>query len=29
MAVPTLYLFDRWDVRIGSLPTLSAMTHRG
>lgn len=27
MAVPTLYLFDRWDERIGTLPTLGAMTH--
>ncbi|MGI6535108.1 MAG: phage tail spike protein [Eggerthellaceae bacterium] len=27
MAVPTLYLFDRWDERIGILPTLGSMTH--
>lgn len=27
MAVPTLWLFDRWDERIGTLPTLGAMTH--
>lgn len=25
--VPTLYLFDRWDERLGILPTLGAMTH--
>lgn len=25
--VPTLYLFDRWDERIGILPTLGSMTH--
>lgn len=27
MAVPTLYLFDRWDERLGVLPTLGFMTH--
>lgn len=27
MAVPTLYLFDRWDERVGILPTLGTMTH--
>jgi phage minor structural protein len=25
--VPTLYLFDRWDERVGVLPTLGSMTH--
>jgi phage minor structural protein len=25
--VPTLWLFDRWDERIGTLPTLGSMTH--
>ncbi len=25
--VPTLYLFDRWDERVGILPTLGSMTH--
>lgn len=27
MAVPTLYLFDRWDERLGVLPALGFMTH--
>lgn len=27
MAAPTLYLFDRWDERIGVLATLGAVTH--
>lgn len=27
MAVPTLYLFDRWDERIGVLPTLGCLAH--
>jgi phage minor structural protein len=27
MAVPTLYLFDRWDERMGVLPTLGSVTH--
>ena len=27
MAVPTLYLFDRWDERVGVLPTLGSVTH--
>lgn len=27
MEVPTLYLFDRWDERIGVLPTLGSVTH--
>jgi phage minor structural protein len=25
--VPTLYLFDRWEQRLGILPTLGALTH--
>jgi phage minor structural protein len=27
MAVPMLHLFDRWDERVGILPTLGSMTH--
>ncbi|MEE8722429.1 MAG: hypothetical protein SOI38_05515 [Eggerthellaceae bacterium] len=27
MAMPTLWLFDRWDERIGTLPMMGAMTH--
>lgn len=27
MAAPTLYLFDRFDERLGVLPTLGAVTH--
>lgn len=27
MAVPTLYLFDRWDERLGVLPTLGPFVH--
>lgn len=27
MAVPTLYLFDRWDERVGVLATLGSVTH--
>ncbi len=27
MAVPTLYLFDRWDERLGVLATLGSVTH--
>jgi hypothetical protein len=27
MAVPTSYLFDRWDEQLGVLPTLGTMTH--
>lgn len=27
MAVPTLYLFNRWDERLGELPTLGTIVH--
>lgn len=27
MAAPTLFLFDRWDERLGTLPVLGALTH--
>lgn len=27
IGVPTLYLFDRWDERIGILPTVGSLAH--